>query len=194
MFDYTKLVWTPETLPCTIAADRIEMTTRPNTDLWQKTYADFSCDNAPVLQMATKDLYFSFTIRAAFDYKGQYDQCGIVMHLNSDTWLKASMEREGDICHLGSVATNHGYSDWAATDIDASVNEMWYRMTRRGSDFLLEYSHDGVKFSVLRMCHMWECEGEITFGVYACSPQESSFTAVFTDLDYQVLTKEALEN
>ena len=29
----------------------------------------------------------------------------------------------------GSVVTNHGYSDWATTDIPAGVKEMWYRLT-----------------------------------------------------------------
>ena len=29
---------------------------------------------------------------------------------------------------------------------------------------------------------MWEGAGKIAFGVYACSPEDSSFTAVFSDL------------
>ena len=33
--------------------------------------------------------------------------------------------------------------------------------------------------SQLRICHMWEGAGKIAFGVYACSPEDSSFTAVF---------------
>jgi regulation of enolase protein 1 (concanavalin A-like superfamily) len=29
---------------------------------------------------------------------------------------------------------------------------------------------------------MWEGSGKICFGVYACSPENSSFKAVFTDM------------
>lgn len=189
MFDISKLQWTPEPLPCKIEAGRIEMTTHPRTDLWQKTFADFSSDNAPVLQTKTSDQHFTFRVKTSFDTKGTYDQCGLVMHLNANTWLKASIEREtAEICHLGSVATNHGYSDWACCDVSPDVSEIWYQLTRKGSDFTLEYSFDGKKFSMLRMCHMWDCEGEISFGVYACSPQDSSFAAVFSDMDYQKLS------
>ena len=36
------------------------------------------------------------------------------MYLDSDNWLKASMEFENDqIQRLGSVVTNNGYSDWS---------------------------------------------------------------------------------
>lgn len=53
----------------------------------------------------------------------------IVMYLNSENWLKASIEFEnGEYQRLGSEVTNNGYSDWATTDIDASVKSMWYRL------------------------------------------------------------------
>ena len=59
---------------------------------------------------------------------------------------------------------------------------MWYRFSRREDDSCVECSPDGVSFSQMRVCHMWEGAGAIRFGVYACSPEASSFTAVFTDL------------
>lgn len=35
----------------------------------------------------------------------------------------------------------------------------------------------------MRICHLFEGAGEISFGVYACSPETSSFEAVFTDME-----------
>ncbi len=104
---------------------------------------------------------------------------------DENSWLKASMECEEDIKHLGSVATNRGFSDWAFVDVPADKTTMCYRLTRNGDDYLLEYSEDGKKFSVLRMCHMWDIGKSVRFGIYACSPRESSFKAVFTDFDYK---------
>jgi regulation of enolase protein 1 (concanavalin A-like superfamily) len=113
----------------------------------------------------------------------RFDQCGIVMYLDSDNWLKGSVEFENeDFQHLGSVATNNGYSDWATTAISADVKTMWYRFSRREDDFCIECSTDGVDFSQMRVCHMYEATDAIRFGIYACSPEESSFTAVFSDL------------
>ena len=115
----------------------------------------------------------------------RFDQCGIVMYLDSENWLKASVEYENEeFQHLGSVVTNHGYSDWATTVIPADVKSMWYRLSRRESDYCLECSTDGVRFQQIRVCHMHEGGSRIRFGVYACSPEDSSFQAVFTDLEF----------
>ena len=38
-----------------------------------------------------------------------------------------------------------------------------------------------MKFDQMRICHMRKGGGTIRFGVYACSPEDSSFRAVFTD-------------
>jgi regulation of enolase protein 1 (concanavalin A-like superfamily) len=141
-------------------------------------------DNAPVLQMKTREKYFSFAVKTDFTQSHQrFDQCGIVMYLDSENWLKGSVEYENEMFqHLGSVATNNGYSDWATTAIPADVKTMWYRFSRRADDYCIECSTDGVTFSQMRICHMYKGADEITFGIYAWSPEESSFTAVFTDM------------
>jgi regulation of enolase protein 1 (concanavalin A-like superfamily) len=33
----------------------------------------------------------------------------------------------------------------------------------------------------MRICHLHEGAGAIRFGIYACSPEDSSFEAVFTN-------------
>ena len=184
-FDPSRLRWTREPERCMVREDRIELTTQPGTDLWQRTYYHFRNDSAPVLQLETEERFFSFTVRTGFaDAHQRFDQCGIVMYLDSENWLKASVEYENeDFQHLGSVVTNHGYSDWATTAIPAQVKTMWYRFSRREDDYCVECSQDGVEFTQMRVCHMWEGAGKISFGVYACSPEDSSFTADFTHME-----------
>ena len=166
-----------------IEDNKIEMMTLPKTDLWQRTYYGFQNDNAPLLQIKTEELYFSFVVKTTFESKHRFDQCGIVLYLDSENWLKASIEYENDTYQrLGGVVTNHGYSDWATTDISASIKEMWYRLSRRESDYCIECSEDGIHFKQMRICHLWEGSKTISFGIYACSPEDSSFKAVFSDL------------
>lgn len=178
-----KMTW--ERHPREYKADggRLEVVTAPRTDLWQRTYYHFRNDNAPVFQMETEQKFFSFIVKCDFtESRQRFDQCGIVMYLDSENWLKASVEYENErFRHLGSVVTNHGYSDWATTAVPASVNTMWYRLSRREDDYCIECSYDGAEFTQMRVCHLWEGGGKIRFGVYACSPEESSFKAVFTD-------------
>lgn len=183
-FDFNKLEWTREPQKYDIQDEKIIITTEPETDLWQRTYYGFRNDNAPVLQMKTSEKYFSFIVKTEFNSKRRFDQCGVVMYLNSDNWLKASIEYENEeFQRLGSVVTNRGYSDWATTDIDASIHSMWYRLSRRESDYCIECSTDGVHFKQMRICHMWEGTDEIEFGIYACSPENSSFDAVFSHME-----------
>lgn len=182
-FNVNKLEWTREPLDFTICRENIEVITKPHTDLWQRTYYHFRNDNAPVLQMRTEEKYFSFVVKTEFESKHRFDQCGIVVYLDSENWLKGSIEYENETFqHLGSVVTNNGYSDWATTEISASVKSMWYRLSRREDDFCIECSADGKVFHQMRICHMWQAKNDITFGVYACSPEDSSFKATFSGM------------
>lgn len=175
--------WTRRPKQASVTADEVQITTEPHTDLWQKTYYHFQNDNAPLLQTAVADEYFSFVVRTDFAASHhRFDQCGVVMYLDSDNWLKGSIEYENDqFQHLGSVVTNGGYSDWATTTISADVKSMWYRLSRRGDDFRIECSPDGHNFQQMRICHMTAAQGPVQVGVYACSPEDSSFTAQFTN-------------
>ena len=179
-----KLVWTRAPKRWEMGENRISVITEPGTDLWQRTYYGFRNDNAPVLQMETEEEFFSFVVKTDFaSSHHRFDQCGVVLYLDSENWLKGSIEYENEVYQrLGSVVTNHGYSDWATTDIPAAVKTMWYRLSRRASDYCIECSEDGEHFKQMRICHLHEGAGKICFGVYACSPEDSSFEAVFSDM------------
>ena len=182
-FDIRNFQWLREPASFAVSEDQVEIVTKPHTDLWQRTYYHFRNDNAPVFQMETEEKFFSFVVKTSFEESHhRFDQSGIVMYLDSDNWLKGSIEYENaQFQHLGSVVTNHGFSDWATTAIDAGIKSMWYRLSRREDDYCIECSADGVHFSQMRVCHLFRGGGKIRFGIYACSPEDSSFRAVFTN-------------
>ena len=184
MFDVSTLKWIRKPKEYNITENKIEIITEPHTDLWQRTYYHFRNDSAPVLQLETNDKYFSFVVKTEFESKCRFDQCGIVMYLDSENWLKASIEYENErFQHLGSVVTNNGYSDWATTEIEASIKATWYRFSRREDDYCIECSIDGIVFKQMRICHMFKGNESIKFGIYACSPENSSFKATFTNME-----------
>ncbi len=75
-------------------ADTVEIITKPHTNPLQRTYYNFRNDNAPVFQVRKSEKYFSFIVKTDFESKRRFDQCGAVMYLNSDNWLKGSTEYE----------------------------------------------------------------------------------------------------
>ncbi len=184
MIDEKTLFWVNSPERYEISADKIEIYTKPHTDLWQRTYYHFRNDSAPMLMFTAEEKYFSLTVKTDFESKHRFDQCGVILYLDCDNWLKASIEYENEhIQHLGSVATNNGYSDWATTEIDAGIKSMWYRLSRREDDFKIECSEDGNTFRQMRICHMFNGGGKINIGIYACSPEDSSFRATFSHME-----------
>jgi len=195
--DFTKGTWLHKPEQFEVTKESVAITTAPDTDFWQRSYYGFRNDNAPALQIES-DQNFTFTAKVRFDYHARFDQCGLIIYLDSENWFKASIEYENnEFSRIGSVVTNLGYSDWATTDI-ALPNHIWYRLSRRGPDFLIESSLDGSRFKQMRIFHLHKL-GETTqamgksdppqsakqavkFGVYACSPSNSTFTASFSDM------------
>ena len=163
--------------------DRLTIVTDPETDFWQRTYYGFQNDNAHTFIKEVEG-DFTFTVKTEFEAKTQYDQCGIILYQDSENWMKASVEYENeDFARLGSVVTNLGFSDWATTDIPAIITEVWYRLSRRGQDFYIEFSQNGMHFQQMRIFHMHNPISVARIGVYACSPLKSSFKAVFSDFE-----------
>jgi regulation of enolase protein 1 (concanavalin A-like superfamily) len=197
--DFSAAKWLHQPKLFEITEQFVKITTEPNTDLWQRSYYGFRNDNAHALLLESED-NFTFSAQASFRYRGRFDQCGLIIYIDSDNWFKASIEYENEhISRLGSVVTNQGYSDWATTDIPTTT-AMWYRLSRRGPDFLIESSRDGIDYKQMRIFHLL-CLGEtspemgrrdppapaeqpIRFGLYACSPLNSSFEAEFTNLQF----------
>ncbi len=192
--DFSTAIWLNQPKVFKVSQDFVSLTTEPNTDFWQRSYYGFRHDNAPALLLERQD-NFSFTVRVSFNYQRMFDQCGVIIYLNSENWFKASIEYEnGSFSRLGSVVTHNGYSDWATTDIPTATN-IYYRLSRRGPDFLIESALEGLSFKQMRIFHLHslgettsemgqlnpplEPEKPVQFGLYACSPLDSSFEAKF---------------
>jgi len=192
--------WINEPKDKEISEASIKIRTEPKTDFWQRSYYGFRISNGPALLTETKE-NFTFITKVSFKYKNQYDQCGLIIYIDSENWFKASIEYENDrFSRLGSVVTNLGYSDWATTDISTKT-EIWYRLSRRGPDFLIEYLEEGQDFRQMRIFHLHnlgetteemgklnpaiKTEKTVSFGIYACSPLESSFSAVFSEMNIE---------
>ena len=156
--------------------------TEAETDFWQRTHYGFRRDDGHAL-LTELEGDFSFKAKFTFEPQNKYDQCGILLRLDSENWIKISTEYENqDISRMGSVVTNYGYSDWASEDISSEISTIWYKVSKRGSDFLIENSFDGREWSQMRVSHLQQDFEKIEAGVYACSPLDSSFNAKIKEI------------
>ena len=155
------------------------MRTSGKTDFWQGTHYGFRKDDGhSLLKTVLGD--FSILTHALFNPEAQYDQCGLFARIDTDNWIKCSTEFENaQLSRIGSVVTNLGFSDWASQDISSHATSMWYRLSRSGSDFLIENSPDGKLWYQMRVTHLQRIEDKIDVGVYACSPKGEGFNCSF---------------
>lgn len=161
----------------------LEIYTDEKTDFWQRTHYGFQRDDGHCL-LVRQSGDFSFTTHVEFQPHQQYDQCGLIVRIDSQNWLKVSTEYEDEhVSRLGSVVTNLGYSDWATQDISSKQTERWYRISKRGNDFLLEYSQDGSAWLQMRIAHLHIPAESYEIGVYACSPIGKDFHCRFTSIE-----------
>jgi len=161
----------------------LEVFTDAKTDFWQNTHYGFQRDNGHcLLTRLAGD--FSLMTRVEFRPQEQYDQCGLMVRVDRENWIKVSTEYENEkSSRLGSVVTNLGFSDWATQDIPSSYREMWYRISKNGCDFLLENSYDGQNWLQLRIAHLHKVSEQFQVGVYACSPIGKDFWCKFKWLE-----------
>lgn len=182
--DFNKFRWKNKPTKFELTLDSLTIFTDPVTDFWQRTYYDFQHDNAHAFLYSVFDKEFSFSVKAKWEPRKLFDQCGIVLYHDADNWFKASVEHDNEVfSRLGSVVTNLGYSDWATTDTDSAKTTMFYRLSRRGQDFLIENSSDGQSFKQMRIFHMHLPIDLVNIGVYACSPLESAMSANFSEFN-----------
>jgi regulation of enolase protein 1 (concanavalin A-like superfamily) len=178
-----KLFWFNE--PEKYFFDRgLNIVTKPETDFWQGTHYGFRRDNGHCL--LTK-ISGDFSIKTHVDFHptAQYDQCGLLARIDTQNWIKCSVELENQqISRLGSVVTNLGFSDWATQDISADIKSIYYRMSKEGQDFLLEYSFDDLQWQQMRITHLHACRDWIDTGIYACSPVGRGFQCTFRFLAF----------
>lgn len=127
--------------------DQISILTYPETDFWQRTYYGFQKTNASFVMFNTDEQRLSFKFKAEFEYAHTFDQCGAIIYLDDENWVKASVEFEKKgVQKLGSVVTNLGYSDWASFNISPLLKKMWYKIIRYNNDFIIFSSKDGILF------------------------------------------------
>ncbi|MGY5954740.1 DUF1349 domain-containing protein [Kosakonia sp. BK9b] len=182
-FTPAELTWLNTAEQCVISDNEIIIQTSPDTDYWRGTYYGLEYDNAPAAVICREAPFWTLKAKVSFTAKAWFDQCGLFIYQDADHWMKSGIEYQSKGCQqLFSVVTNAGFSDWSMADLAQQVPTMYYRLSRRGSDFLLENSADGEQFNMMRMFHLFHAQGSVQFGFFASSPGDSSFAARFSDI------------
>ncbi len=159
-------------------ADGLTVVTDKHTDFWRHTWYGFERFSG---HLYAAEVAGDFTLQAKIcaDFTTLYDQAGLMMMADEQTWLKAGIEFNDDAPAIGSVLTLT-HSDWATGLFPGDPRTFWLRLTRKGDALRLQYSTDGERWPLLRLGYF--PPGPVKAGVMCCSPERGGLAFAFRDI------------
>lgn len=180
--DISLMKWKNKPTNYVVGRSRVIFETMPFTDLWSKTYYEYTHNNAHSLTFKIEQ-NFTFSCHVHYKYKKQFDQAGLVIYANDDNWFKICVEYVDEKSSLlSTVVTYHGFSDLSSYAIGSAVDSMWYRVSHSNQNILVENSFDGIHYKQMRLFHMKFRGDKFEVGLFAASPNDSSFDVEFKDM------------
>ncbi|MDQ0195064.1 DUF1349 domain-containing protein [Paenibacillus wynnii] len=171
--------WSNDPKSIRIEGNTLIVEAAEGSDYWEKTLYQFQHDNGHALLAPWEDsdgVEVSFKLDSLTEL---YDQAGIMLWYSPTQWIKAGIEINDGIPHLGAVVTNE-YSDWSLSPIPDWAGKM---VTLRASRF-----NDAVILRARTEEHPWRTIRVSRFpfttgkkaGPFLCAPTRSGFQVAFT--------------
>lgn len=168
--------WYNEPPAWSAQGNAVTLSVAPKTDFWRKTHDGGVRDNGHFYYRPVSG-DFSAQVKFSGKYTALYDQAGLMVRVDAETWLKCGVEYVGGVQYASAVVTRD-YSDWSVLPLDGAPETVWVRVTRRGVTLEVHVSLDGDRFALLRQAHLTEA-AQVQVGLMACAPTGEGFAAVF---------------
>ncbi len=171
--------WLNKPSHCQCFADQsLEVITELQTDFWRETHYGFVRDSGHFLGFESC-AGFTAQVRINADFRELYDQAGMMVRLNEETWLKAGIEYNDGAPMISSVLTQ-GTSDWAPCCFSGDPTDFWLRVTVSAGVLRLQYSTDGVTWPLLRLAAFPQAQS-YTVGPMCCTPERQGLRVKFSE-------------
>ena len=168
--------WYNEPAQWQVEEDALAMFVTPQTDYWRKTHYGFTVDDGP-FYYATYGGEFETKVQTSGDYRAQYDQQGLMLRIDEQTWIKAGVEYvDGKITISAVVTINQ--SDWSIIQLDHQPSSVWFKAVRQLDAVTLFYSFDDQTYTMMRLA-FFPNQRPVMVGLMAASPDGEGFNATF---------------
>jgi regulation of enolase protein 1 (concanavalin A-like superfamily) len=150
------------------------------TDYWRITMHGFIKDDAPFYYRKVEGDFVA-TVKLTAHYKDLYDQAGLMVRLDANTWLKCGVEYYDEKQQASTVITRD-FSDWSIVPLDENPKSVWIRAKRTGACIETYCSLDGEDFVLIRQGHLTN-QPQLMVGIYAAAPTGDGFQVSFENFD-----------
>ena len=154
----------------------LKVTTIHESDFWRNTSYGFVHDSGHAL-LTDFPANSSMEVTFILDYSGQFDQAGIIVHSDSQHWIKAGVESADGLPQVGAVVTSIN-SDWSLAPVaDWFGKEVTVRASRT-DDALTIRARCGDEDQLIRLAPI-DSSLSWSAGPHCASPVSSSLDATF---------------
>lgn len=168
--------WFNEPQRWEINNNSLEMFCTPKTDYWRITHYGFTVDDGP-FYYSTYGGEFEVKVKITGEYKHRFDQMGLMLRIDEETWVKTGVEFVNNKYNISAVVTNKK-SDWSVIELDTSPKSIWIKAIRRTDAVEIMYSLDDENYKMMRLAYFPENK-PVMVGMTAASPDGEGFNAKF---------------
>ena len=149
------------------------------SDYWEKTLYGFQHRSGHALLADWQDgeaMEVSFSLRGLSEL---YDQAGLMLWHGEGQWIKAGVEVNDGVLHVGAVVT-HGFSDWSLAPVPEWADGVVTLRASRFSDaVIIRASANGCAWRTLRVAPFPFEQGKQA-GPFLCAPKRAGLHVTFT--------------
>ncbi|WP_413992850.1 DUF1349 domain-containing protein [Labrys okinawensis] len=170
--------WLNEPARWALDGETLDAVTDKATDFWRETHYGFTRHNGHFFFLNSAG-DFTAEVRVQARFETLYDQAGLMVRLNEETWLKAGIEHSDGAPMLGSVLTV-GQSDWATGPFHGDPSDFRLRVTVSNGVLRLQYSSDGKHWPLVRLAPFPKA-ASYQVGPMCCTPERAGLHVSFSD-------------
>jgi uncharacterized protein len=170
--------WTHEPEAVELDGDRLRITAVEGSDAWRTTSYGFVHDSEHAL-VAELGADFSLEVSFVLDHTEQFDQAGLFLRVDDETWIKAGVEHSDGLPWLGAVVT-HGTSDWSVAPVPEWQGRIvTVRASRSGDAVTIRAHVDDEDLRLVRVAWL-DPDARVEGGLLVAAPTRSGLTVTFT--------------
>ncbi|MCM3172493.1 MULTISPECIES: DUF1349 domain-containing protein [unclassified Paenibacillus] len=171
--------WTTEPVATRMDGERLIVEAKEGSDFWEKTFYGFVHQSGHALLEAWEG---NEAIEVSFDlssFTELYDQAGLMLWHGSNQWIKAGVEVNDGVAHVGAVVTD-GYSDWSLSPVpEWGGRIVTIRASYHNEAVVIRARTDEHAWRTIRVARFAYTENKQA-GPFLCSPKRAGFEVAFT--------------
>src|SRR3954454_19332765 len=169
--------WTIPPVAVSEEGSDLLVTAAEGSDAWRHTAYGFVHDDAHALLAPLAD---PGAVEVGFDaaFGEQFDQAGLVLRADAQTWLKAGVEVSDGALQVGAVVPL-GRSDWSVAPVpEWAGRRVTVRASRAADAVTVRARVDDKPFRLVRVAP-FPVDAVVQAGPYCCAPTRSGLVVRF---------------